>query len=59
MSVRKAASHEVRAPRSMIGTLGMRLRINAAKIDAVAVSASMLVSGDVDQQEEDTNRRGG
>ena len=39
ISVRKAASHEVRAPRSMMDTLGMRLMINATHIAAVAVSA--------------------
>jgi hypothetical protein len=48
MSVRKAASHEVRAPRSMMGTLGMRLMTKAANVAAVAVSALMLVSGDID-----------
>jgi len=37
MSVRKAASHEVKAPRSMMDTLGMRLRTNAANVAAVAV----------------------
>lgn len=48
MSVRNAESHEVKAPRSMMDTLGMRLRINATNVAAVAVSPSMLVSVDID-----------
>lgn len=59
MSVRKAASHEVKAPRSMMAMLGMRLMTNAANVATVAVSPSMLVSVEIDAHEKDTDRRGG
>jgi len=55
MSVRRAASHEVRAPRSIANTLGTRLMTNAANVTIVAVCALMCVSRDIDRKKKRTN----